>query len=108
MKIAITSTGNKFDAKIASHFARCAYFALYDTDTHDIDFIKNNCKTMKSNVGLAVVENINDMGVKRIISGEFGLKVKTELDKLSIQMVVITDHTKTISEIVKLLRNNSK
>jgi predicted Fe-Mo cluster-binding NifX family protein len=105
MKIVITSRGNNIQAKIDSQFARCAYFALYDTDTREISFIKNLCRTLENNVGLAVVENIHDMGVKRIISGEFGLKAKNELDKHAIQMVVITDHERTIKEIIELLES---
>ncbi len=108
MKIAITSTGNKPGSKIDTHFARCAYFVLYDTDTSDFTFIENTCKAMQSNVGLSAVEFIKKLGVKRIISGEFGLSAKAALDKLSIQMVVITDHEKNIGDIVELLKLNQK
>lgn len=41
MKIAITSSGNSMDASIDNRFGRCSYFAFYDTETLDIEFIPN-------------------------------------------------------------------
>jgi predicted Fe-Mo cluster-binding NifX family protein len=108
MKIAIASTGKTTAAKIDKHFARCMYFGLYDTKTCDVDFIKNICRTMESNAGISVVECIRNMGAEKVISGEFGLKAKAELDKYSIQMIVITDPEKTIREIIELLKINQQ
>jgi predicted Fe-Mo cluster-binding NifX family protein len=106
MIIAIASSGNTTEAKIDSHFARCEYFAYYDTESGDLDFEKNLCRTLESNVGLAVAECLNGKKVKKIISGEFGIKVKPVLDKYAIQMIVMTDHNRTINEIVALLKSN--
>ncbi len=33
MKIAITSEGNSLNSLIDPRFGRCAFFAIYDTDT---------------------------------------------------------------------------
>jgi len=106
MLIAIASSGNTLESKIATHFARCEYFLYYDTETGDLDFEKNLCRTLESNVGLAVAECLNGKKIKKIISGEFGIKVKPVLDKYSIQMIVITDHNKKISEILDLLKSS--
>jgi predicted Fe-Mo cluster-binding NifX family protein len=43
--------------------------------------------------------------VNKIISGEFGIKIKSLLDSLKIQMIVIKDPTKTIQEIIGLLNH---
>jgi predicted Fe-Mo cluster-binding NifX family protein len=106
MIIAIASAGNTLESKIDKHFARCAYFAMYDTITYDLYFEKNICQTLDSNVGLAVAECLNEKKVKKIISGEFGIKVKAVLDQHAIQMIVMTDHDRTIKEIVDLLKSN--
>lgn len=108
MIIAIASAGNNSDSKIDTHFARCEYFAYYNTVSGDLDFEKNICRTLESNVGLAVAESLNDKKIKKIISGEFGIKVKAVFDKYGIQMIVITDHDKTIKEIIKLLNSGKK
>lgn len=104
MKIAIASTGNSTLATIDIHFARCVCFVIYDTETKHYQFTENPSRTLSENAGLAVVEMISDLGVKRVISGEFGLKVKARLDELKIQMVIITDHNKRIDEIIELLK----
>jgi predicted Fe-Mo cluster-binding NifX family protein len=107
MIIAIASAGNTLESKIDKHFARCAYFAMYDTGDGDLYFEKNICRALESNVGLAVAECLNEKKVKKIISGEFGIKVKSVLDKHSIQMIVMTDHNRTIKEIIELLKSNN-
>lgn len=107
MKIAITSTGNTEDAKIDKYFARCSYFVIFDSETKEYEFIENPSRTLQDNAGLAVVKLINDFGVKRIISGEFGLKVKAALDDMEIQMIVITDHNRSIKDLIELLRSNN-
>jgi predicted Fe-Mo cluster-binding NifX family protein len=106
MKIAIASTGNTQDAKIDKHFARCSYFLIYDTVGNKYEFIENKNRTSKENAGLAAVKMMNELNVKRIISGEFGLKVKSRLDELKIQLVVITDHERKIKDIIKLLKTS--
>jgi predicted Fe-Mo cluster-binding NifX family protein len=105
MIIAIASSGNTPESKIDKHFARCSYFAMFDTEADDLYFEKNICRTLESNVGLAVAECLNEKKVKKIISGEFGIKVKAVLDRHGIQMIVITDHDKTIKEIIDLLKS---
>lgn len=107
MIIAIASSGNTLESKIATHFARCEYFVYYDTETGDLDFEKNLCRTMESNVGFAVAECLNGKKIKKIISGEFGIKVKPVLDKYGIQMIVMTDHNLTIKEIIDLLKSGN-
>jgi hypothetical protein len=41
--------------------------------------------------------------VRKIISGEFGMKIKSLLDSLKIQMVVLKEPEKTIKEIIDML-----
>jgi predicted Fe-Mo cluster-binding NifX family protein len=105
MKVAITSTGNSQDAKLDSRFGRCSYFVIFDTESHSIEFIPNPNKESIEGAGPSSVQLIASRGVKKVVSGEFGAKVKNIFDSLQIQLIIINDHEKKISEIIELLNH---
>ncbi|MDD4490697.1 MAG: NifB/NifX family molybdenum-iron cluster-binding protein [Paludibacter sp.] len=41
MKVAVTSTDNQLESVIDPRFGRCAYFTIYDTVSHAVDFFYN-------------------------------------------------------------------
>jgi predicted Fe-Mo cluster-binding NifX family protein len=105
MKIAITSTGNSFDSKIDSRFGRCSYFVVYDTDSKSTEFIPNQNKENVEGAGPASVQLVSSKGVKKVVSGEFGAKVKSIFDSLQIQLIVLADPEKTINQVIELLNH---
>jgi predicted Fe-Mo cluster-binding NifX family protein len=105
MKIAITSTGNNPEAKLDSRFGRCSYFAVFDTESLSTEFIPNSNKENIEGAGPASVQLVASRGVKKVVSGEFGAKVKSIFDSLQIQLVVLNDTEKKISEIIELLNH---
>ncbi len=106
MKIAITSTGNSPDSTLDTRFGRCAYFVIHDTENGSTEFIPNPNKDNIEGAGPASVQLVASRGVKKVVSGEFGAKVKAIFDQLQIQLVVFNENEKTISDIIKLLEHN--
>jgi len=105
MKVAITSTGNNLDSLIDSRFGRCSYFVIYDTASHSIEFIPNPNDENIEGAGTASVQIIASRGAEKVVSGEFGAKVKSLFDSLKIQLVVLKDPEKKISQIIELLNH---
>lgn len=105
MKIAITSTGNSLDSKVDPRFGRCSYFVVYDTVTKGIEFLPNPNKDVQEGAGPASVQIVATRKVERIISGEFGFKIKSLLESLKIQMIIQKDTDKTIGEIINMLNH---
>lgn len=103
MKIAITSTGNSTGSKIDQRFGRCSYFVIYDKEDKGIEFLPNPNKEAQEGAGPASVQLVASRNVQKIISGEFGIKIKSLLDSLKIQMIMIKDPEKTIQEIIDML-----
>ena len=103
MKLAITSTGNTLESILDMRFSRCAYFIVYDTESKAIEFIPNPNKDAEEGVGPASVQLMASRSVKKIISGEFGAKIKPLLDSLKIQMIVLQNSKKTIKQIIDML-----
>jgi len=105
MKVAITSTGNTLESFIDQRFGRCAYFVVYDTESKSIEFIPNPNKDAEEGAGPASVQLVASRNVGKIVSGEFGIKIKPLLDSLKIQMIVLKDHEKKMNDIIEMLNH---
>ena len=103
MKVAITSAGNTKSAHIDQRFGRCAYFALYDTTTQKLEFVENSAKDAPEGAGPAAVAIVANRGARKVVSVEFGMKIKTMLTDLGIQMVIMKED-KTIEELIGLIK----
>ncbi|HHT60789.1 MAG: NifB/NifX family molybdenum-iron cluster-binding protein [Paludibacteraceae bacterium] len=99
MKIAITSERNSLESKMDTRFGRCAFFAIYDTETQTTDFIPNPAKDSSEGAGPKAVEFIASKGVSKVVASEFGGKAKSLLDKLQIEMLHEKD--KSIAEVIQ-------
>jgi len=99
MKIAITSEGNTLNAQIDSRFGRCSFFAIYDSETQQTEFLENPAKDASGGAGAAAVQFVAKHGVSKIVAGEFGGKVQPLLESLNIEM--ISEKDKTILEVIK-------
>lgn len=105
MKVAITSTGNTLDSTLDMSFGRCACFVVYDTESRAMEYIPNLNKDLEEGAGTASVHLMASRSANKIISGEFGLKIKPLLDSLRIQMIVLKEPKKTIREIIEMLNH---
>ena len=105
MKIAITSTGNSLESTIDPRFGRCNYFVFYDTTSEDVEFVPNPGKDAEEGAGPAAVQFVAARQVQKIVSGEFGIKIKPLLDSLKIQMIVMNNSGKTVNEILQMLKH---
>jgi predicted Fe-Mo cluster-binding NifX family protein len=105
MKIAITSTGNNSTAKFDTRFGRSSWFCVYDNETGNIRFIENDNKNLSGGAGTKTAEMIAELGVKQVISGDFGPKAKSLLEQLKIQMVVLEERDLSIQELLNRIKN---
>jgi predicted Fe-Mo cluster-binding NifX family protein len=105
MKIAITSTGESMDSKIDPRFGRCAFFAIHDTEKNVTEFFVNPAKDSLEGAGPAAVQFVAGYKVEKIVSGEFGMKIKPIVESLHIEMVTNMDETSKIADIISLYRD---
>lgn len=105
MKIAITSTGDNLDSLMDQRFGRCAWFVIYDDETKSMEILPNPNKDALDGAGPAAVQLVASRKVSKIVSGEFGIKIKSLLDSMKIQMIVLKDQEKTVREIIEMIDN---
>ncbi len=103
MKIAITSSGNNINAASDARFGRCPWFLIYDTETKEQQFFENPAADAQDGAGPVAVQFVASKGVKKIISGEFGVKIRPLLDELGIEMVINEKPGRVLSDIINEL-----
>ncbi len=103
MKIAISAQSDSFNAHIDKRFARCQCFVIIDTETKGVEFLPNSFKDLDIEVALHVVDLLCKKGVSKVISSDFGIKIKPLLDSKKIQMIVYKDDTMTIKKMISIL-----
>lgn len=104
MKTIISSKGSKLDSGFDLRFGRAGWFCLLDEETGNTDFHENEHKDSNHGAGTRVVEKVIELGATRVISGDFGPKAKELLEKFNIQMVLISDDSLSIADIIKSIK----
>ncbi len=105
MKVAITSSGNTIESALDQRFGRCKFFIIYDMESKAMEIIPNPNEHLEGGAGPASVQLIASRGVEKIVSGEFGAKIKSLLDSLKIQMIVVKEPDKKVRDIIDLLNH---
>ena len=99
MKTLISSTGNNLDSGFDLRFGRAGWFCLLDEETGETSFHENENKDASHGAGTKAVVKVVELGASRVISGDFGPKAKELLEKFNIQMVLLSDDSKSIADI---------
>ncbi len=100
MITAITAKEKDAKAPLDERFGRCPYFAIYDHQSGNTEFIDNPYKDDQGGVGTRVVELLANKEVTHIVATEFGPKAQSLLEKLKIQMIVPNDQNQTVESII--------
>lgn len=86
-----------------ARFGRCNYLVIYDLKNGATEFIPNPNKDKVEGAGAATVQLVSSLNVQKVVSGEFGNKVKAIFDSLQIQLIILKKPGIKVSEIIKLL-----
>ena len=103
MKTVITASGNTTASAFDKRFGRAAWFCLYDDVSGHVEFFENEYANATGGAGTKVAEKMVELGVKKVVSGDFGPKAKDLLEKFQVQMVVIQGDS-TFEELLAKLK----
>jgi predicted Fe-Mo cluster-binding NifX family protein len=78
---------------------------FFDTETGATEYVPNPARDAEEGAGPKAVQLVASKEVQKIVSGEFGLKIKPLLDSLKIQMIVMKEPEKRIQEIIDMLNH---
>lgn len=105
MKTVITSKGNSQKSLFDQRFGRAGWFCLWDDESGKTSFIQNEQAEATGGAGVKAAEKMVELGVQKVISGDFGPKAKNLLEKFNIQMVIIEDNSQSIKDIINRINN---
>ena len=101
MKIAISSLGSTPESKVDPRFGRAHGFIIYDTETNSYEYVDNSSNlSLMQGAGIQTAQFIADKGVNVVVSGGFGPKAASVLEKAGIKMVSVGDGL-TVNEAIK-------
>ncbi len=103
MKTVITCGADQIQAPFDKRFGRAAWFCLHDSESGETQFLKNDNKDAGNGAGTKAAEKMVELGVQKVISGDFGPKAKDLLEKFKVQMVIIQDDT-TLEDLLNKLK----
>lgn len=106
MNVIITSLDNNLNAKFDLRFGRSAWLCLYNTESQKTEFLVNENKDIDGGAGTKTAEKVAELAADQVISGDFGPKAKTMLEKLKIQMIIPEESNLTIGNIIEKLQKN--
>ena len=102
MKLLIAiDENNGIDSKLSEHFGHCPYFAIYETETKNLEIVKN--KLDHSNQNLTPVDQIMKFNPDIVFTlGVGGRAIKLFNEK---NIEVKTGRYKTVKEVIKNLNS---
>lgn len=86
MKIAISSDGDTVESRIDQRFGRCKYFVIVDTGSREkTDAIENQGAAQGHGAGIRAAQQLGELGVKAVITGQLGPNATNVLNQLGIK-----------------------
>ena len=104
MKVAISSKGETLNSEMDSRFGRCKFFAIFDSEDRSTTFIENTACSLTEGAGPAALQLLAAQNVVKLVSENFGVKIKNLASDLNIQLIVIRD-SQTIESIINMLNH---
>lgn len=103
MKIIVTSTGENLDSEIDQRFGRCKYFIIFNTENNSFEAVENQGAIQGHGAGIKAAQQIGDLRVDSIITGELGPNAYKVIEELGITTF---KGSGTIKDAIKKLLNN--
>lgn len=104
MKVIISSQGHHEDDLVDVRFGRCAYFAVWDSNTNTFEFIENKGKSSDHGAGLAAAQQVIDLNGDALLSERLGPKAFRVLDQSGIHLYKC--HGMTLRDAVERLKTH--
>ncbi len=106
--ICLSSEGDNLSSEIDQRFGRCAYFLVIKIENNQIasfKAIKNTGIAQASGAGINAAEQVGNLNINTLITGNIGPKANEVLSQLNIEIIKSSGKIKTAVE--KYIKNLS-
>ena len=102
MKIAVCAKENNSDTTIDSRFGRAAFFAVYDSNTKEINFIPNTQNMQAAQgAGIQAAQTVVDSDATVLLANNIGPKAMKVFKLESVQVYKVSSDTKLMDAITQ-------
>ncbi len=99
MKIAVTSYEKDITGKVDRSFGRAKWFVVVDTETDTVEAHSNKQNVNAAQgAGIQAAQNISDLGVDVVLTGNVGPNAFRTLNAASIKIFVVEKDVATVEE----------
>jgi len=88
VKVAITSTGQTLSSTVDGRFGRCEYFLIVDEKNGSVIPVPNGARSLGGGAGIQAAQQIVNLGVQVIVTGDVGPNAFRVLTAAGIRMFV--------------------
>lgn len=99
MKVAVTSYGENLSGKVDRSFGRAKWFVVVDTEkgTFEVYSNKQNVNAAQG-AGIQAAQNISNLGVDVVLTGNVGPNAFRTLSAASIKMFIVDKDIETVQD----------
>ncbi len=87
MKVCVTAVSRGLDAEIDPRFGRAQFFVFVETETMDVESVKNPNVDATGGAGIRSAQLVADKGAKVVITGHVGPNAMQALEAAGIRIV---------------------
>lgn len=102
MKIAVTSTGESLDSQVDPRFGRAAIFLVVDTETMELECVKNENLAAAGGAGINAAKLVADAGAEAVLTGNCGPNAHRTLSAAGVKVYTAVEGT--VGEAVELFK----
>ena len=86
MKIALPIDEKDLNNEVSVSFGRAPYYAVYDTETKEVEYIENTAANAKGGAGIKAAQFVVDSGAKVLITPRCGENAADVVSSAEIRM----------------------
>ena len=87
MKICITSQGDSISSEVDPRFGRCQYFIIADTETEEVQTVKNSNIDSMGGAGIQSGQFISEKKIKIVLTGNVGPNAYQTLKAAGVEII---------------------
>lgn len=99
MKIAISASGKETNSKLDPRFGRCAFFAIYDSETKEWNYLPNPGIMEGSGAGVRAAQFLLEQKVDVLLTGNLGPNASSILTSAGLKVFAVPEVT--LEEAIK-------
>ncbi|MBD3160153.1 MAG: dinitrogenase iron-molybdenum cofactor biosynthesis protein [Candidatus Lokiarchaeota archaeon] len=103
-KVCVTASDDNLQSPIDPRFGRCTYFIIVDTDSMDVNAVKNRAASATGGAGIQAAQTVASKGAEVVITGAVGPNAHSALQSSGIR--ILTGASGTVNDAIEAFKGD--